>query len=77
MRRVAGTNSRIAIVGLSFAALALVACTEGATHSRSATKAYGQTVKISGTVYFPNAALKNDNVDFDCGLSNPLIELTS
>ena len=37
---------------------------------------YGQKVKISGTVYFPNDALKADDVDFDCGLSNPLVEVT-
>jgi hypothetical protein len=36
---------------------------------------YGQRVKVSGTVYFPNEVLKNDAVDFTCGLSNPLVEL--
>jgi hypothetical protein len=39
------------------------------------TAGYGQKVKVSGTVYFPNGALKADDVDFDCGLSNPLVEV--
>ena len=38
---------------------------------------YGQRVKVSGTVYFPNEVLKNDNVDFTCGLTNPLVELST
>ena len=41
------------------------------------TATYGQRVKISGTVYFPNQVLKSDSVDFDCGLDNPLVEMTS
>jgi hypothetical protein len=45
------------------------------TDGRTAT--YGQRVKISGTVYFPNQVLKSDSVDFDCGLDNPLVEMTS
>ncbi len=40
------------------------------------TAGYGQKVKVSGTVYFPNDALKADDVNFDCGLRNPLVELT-
>ncbi len=40
------------------------------------TAGYGQRVRVSGTVYFPNDALKADDVDFDCGLNNPLVELT-
>jgi hypothetical protein len=45
--------------------------------ANGSTASYGQRVKISGTVYFPNQVLKSDNVDFDCGLSNPLVEVTS
>jgi hypothetical protein len=45
------------------------------TDGRTAT--YGQRVNVSGTVYFPVGALTNDSVDFDCGLDNPLVELTS
>lgn len=45
------------------------------TDGRTAT--YGQRVKISGTVYFPNQVLKSDSVDFDCGLDNPLVEMTA
>jgi|SRR5579864_7134696 len=41
------------------------------------TATYGQRVTVSGTVYFPNQAFTNDSVDFDCGLDNPLVELTS
>jgi hypothetical protein len=36
------------------------------------TVTYGQRVKISGTVYFPLGGLSD--VDFTCGLSNPLVE---
>ncbi len=40
------------------------------------TAGYGQRVTISGTVYFPVSALTSDDVDFDCGLDNPLVELS-
>jgi hypothetical protein len=35
------------------------------------TASYGDRVKISGTVYFPTTLA---DVEFNCGLSNPLIE---
>jgi hypothetical protein len=37
-----------------------------------ATAGYGDKVKISGTVYFPNSTIAD--VEFTCGLTNPLVE---
>jgi len=39
------------------------------------TASYGQRVRISGAVYFPVTALTNADVDFTCGLDNPLVEV--
>jgi hypothetical protein len=36
------------------------------------TVTYGQLVKVSGTVYFP--VIAGSDVEFPCGLGNPLIE---
>ena len=39
------------------------------------TVTYGSKVRVSGTVYFPVSGIST--ADFDCGLSNPLVESLS